>query len=375
MAGLYFHTPFRTKDRPFDEAFVVPTPQPDYEGLARAIKCELSDHLIPYADTFPIKSVYVGGGRPSMMPLAYLKPLVKHTMAVFNIDPSAEVTIELCPGDASTEYLEGLREAGFNRLSVTMLSFFEEDLGILSAPHSEYGGREALKRAREIGFDNISIDLVFGWPELPMQRWKRSIHEAVDLQIEHISLQEWPAPPADEQGVMQRTKQYRYALNHLESNGYTAYEISHFARPSYASVHNATYWNHDSFLGIGPAAHSFWWPPAANFPQRWANVADLDEYLDVIKRGGRPLSFQHCVDQITLAQEYLALRLRTREGLDLNRYHERYGIDLRATHSELLDRLSEHRLVHPLDDNILRLTHDGWLVSDSIVHRLLPDSS
>lgn len=372
MAGLYVHIPFRTRDRAYDDAFVATGDAINYDAFTEAAERELRQQAKLHGRELPLHSAYAGGGRPSLIPLQAMVPLLRAVNA-FQTDQIEEVTAEVAPNDATARYLKGLATMGFNRLVVSALSFDDADLETIDAPHTAYDIYECLDHARDAGIENISIDVTFGWSESSLERWQRTLEAAVACDVPHITLLEWPAYSTDEAQELLRTKQYRYALRYLQDEGFEAYEISHFARPGYRSKHNENYWSHGSFLGIGPAAHSFWWYPESENPRRWANVQDVESYAQLLAEGKSPVSVRQAVDRRTLAEEYLMMRLRVSDGLDLDYYNRRYEVDLRAQRTDLLAHLQEHDLIHSLDEGVLRLTDAGRLVCDEIVRRLLPD--
>ena len=365
------HIPFRHRDRAYDDAFVTPGADVDYEAFIHVMAREIRQHAEQYASELPLRSVYAGGGRPSLMPIEALPPLLRAANA-FETDAIEEVSAEVSPKDATERYMKGLSAMGFNRLVLSVLSFDDAELDTIDAPHTVYDVRTCLDHARAAGIENISIDVAFGWPESTLEGWKRTLQTAVQHDVPHITLLEWPSYAVDEAQKMLRTKQYRYALRYLQDEGFEPYEISHFAQPGYRSKHNENYWSHGSFLGIGPAAHSFWWHSESDNPKRWANVQSIEEYSRLLTEGESPASVRQAVDRGTLADEYLMMRMRVIGGLDLEHYRRHYGVHLREQHSGLIDRLQENELVHPVEDNHLRLTDAGRLVCDEIVRRLLP---
>ncbi|PEN06613.1 coproporphyrinogen III oxidase [Longimonas halophila] len=372
MAGLYIHIPFRNRDRAYDDAFVSARTDVNYEAFTDAMAREIYQQAESHGGELPLRSVYAGGGRPSLAPLEAMVPLLR-AVNQFETDHIDEVSAELSPRDATQRYVKGLTTMGFNRLVVSALSFNDAELNVIGAPHTTHDVYECLKHVRAAGIENISLDVTFGWPESTLNSWKQTLETVVECEVPHVTLLEWPAHVTDEAQELLRTKQYRYALQYLQEHGFEPYEISHFAQPGYRSKHNENYWAHGSFLGIGPAAHSFWWYPESENPRRWANVQDVEEYAHLLAQGQSPVSVRQAVDRNTLAEEYLMLRLRVIEGLDMTYYRRRYSVDLKAEHGALLDRLHENDLIRAFDDDRLRLTDAGRLVCNQIVRRLLPE--
>jgi len=371
MAGLYIHIPFRERDRAYDDAFVSARAGVNYEAFTDAIAREIRQQAEAHGGELPIRSVYAGGGRPSLIPLEAMVPLLRAANH-FETEDIEEVSAELSPADATQRYVRGLTTMGFNRLVVAALSFDDAELNTIDAPHTTHDIYQCLEHARAAGIENVSLDVTFGWPESTLGSWKRTLETVVECEVPHVTLLEWPSYTTDEAHELLRTKQYRYALRYLQEHGFEPYEISHFAQPGHRSRHNENYWAHGSFLGVGPAAHSFWWYPESENPRRWANVQDVEEYARLLAHGQSPVSVRQAVDRNTLAEEYLMMRLRVIEGLDLAYYRSRYSVDLRAQHGALLDRLHENGLIAAFTDDRLRLTDAGRLVCDEVVRRLLP---
>lgn len=372
MAGLYIHIPFREHDRAYDDAFVSARADVNYEAFTDAMAREIRQQADAHGEELPLRSVYAGGGRPSLAPLDAMVPLLR-AVSQFDTNHIEEVSAELSPKDATERYVKGLATMGFNRLVVEALSFDDTELNTIDAPHTTHDIYQCLEHAQAVGIENISLDVTFGWPESTLDSWKQTLETVVECSVPHVTLLEWPSYTTDEAQDLLRTKQYRYALQYLQEHGFEPYEISHFAQPGYRSKHNENYWAHGSFLGIGPAAHSFWWHPESENPRRWANVQDIEEYARLLAQNKSPVSLRQAVDRNTLADEYLMMRLRVAEGLDLTHYRRRYGVDLKTGHGTLLDRLHENDLICAFDDDRLRLTDAGRLVCDEIVRRLLPE--
>ncbi len=286
MAGLYIHIPFRERDRAYDDAFVSARAGVNYEAFTDAIAREIRQQAEAHGGELPIRSVYAGGGRPSLIPLEAMVPLLR-AVSNFETDDIEEVSAELSPKDATQRYVKGLTTMGFNRLVVAALSFDDAELHTIDAPHTVHDIYQCLEHARTVGIENISLDVTFGWPESTLNSWKQTLKTVVECEVPHVTLLEWPSYATNDAQELLRTKQYRYALQYLQEHGFEPYEISHFAQPGYRSRHNKNYWAHGSFLGIGPAAHSFWWYPESENPRRWANVQDVEAYAQLLAEGER----------------------------------------------------------------------------------------
>lgn len=373
MAGLYIHIPVCRAPHTYDQRYAVPHEAVDEAALVRALQRELRADARAYAAQEPVRTLYAGGGRPSLLSLRSVHALVATVIDVFDTSHIEEATAEVHPADASAAYLRGLRRMGFDRVVLPVLSVFPGDLQALGAPHTAAEAVRALRRARAAGLDAVSVELLFGWPEQSAADWRAVLEWIAALDIAHLSLSEVATPdgPAVPEAVL--ADRLEYAMTFLADEGYEQYELTHFARPGYASRHQTHYYNHGNQLGLGPSAESFWWPhrTETRVGQRWANVADVEAYVSMIQEGAAAVAFRETLDATALAREYILLRLRTAEGVDLDRLAGAYGIDLRALHGDLLDRLEAEGLLRATDGAV-RLTPRGRLLTEAIARRLMP---
>src|SRR5690606_11717694 len=216
-----------------------------------------------------LKSLYFGGGTPSILTPAEIMMLTDEVLKYFHFDPDIEITLEANPDDLNKDFLSGLSKTVVNRLSIGTQSFHDEDLKLMNRIHSGAEAEDSIKRAQDHGFHNISLDLIYGSPVSDFEVWKNNLRKAVALEVPHISsyaltvepktaLNSWiktkkvPSPKDEEQ-----QKEFHYMSDFLKDNGFIHYEISNFAKPGFYSRHNTAYWNNEPYLGIGPSAHSY----------------------------------------------------------------------------------------------------------------------
>lgn len=370
MAGLYLHIPFRKRRRPYDEAAYV-TDCSQQQAFVRAAEKELR-HLGRTYTAEPIRTLYLGGGRPSLLAPRFLDRLLDTARTAFEQVDLEETTLEANPADCTPEALTRWRAAGIDRLSLAVLSFYADDRDALTAPHTEGDAVRCIEAARSAGFDNLSVDLAFGWPDQPALHWKANLERVAKLEIPHLALMELTPPDAPESVHEAAADRYRFAMDYLPDYGYAHYEISHFARPGYRGRHNQRHWDHSNYLGVGPSAHSFWWT-ADHAATRWANVVNLPRYIALLDQHHLPLASKDPLSTPELAREYVMLRLRTAEGLNLDTLQTRYGTDLRALKSDALDQLRANGYLERPADSRIRLTDAGMFHCDTITARLLPD--
>ena len=338
----------------------------------------------------PIATVFFGGGTPSLMPLEEMRTLLDGMRDTFEITSDAEVTLEANPGSLDEAYLGGLLDLGVNRLSIGVQSFHDDELRALDRLHSAADAREAFRSARAAGFENVNLDLIFGLPEQPMERWQASVEEALELGPEHLSLYaltveegtplardvergRTPSPDPDMQA-----DQYEWTCERLARAGYEQYEISNWARPGYRCRHNLTYWECREYLGLGAGAHSYF------DGVRFAVAAGPAQYLELVGESWRAASdghgetkMRHVVSGETITRELaiadaLILGLRLNEGVGLAAFRERFGVELMDAAGVALREPLEHGLLE-IDSGRVRLTDRGRLLSNEVFARLLPD--
>ncbi|AEN73842.1 oxygen-independent coproporphyrinogen III oxidase [Rhodothermus marinus SG0.5JP17-172] len=383
MAGIYLHIPF-CKQRCIYCDFYFVTGQRLHPTFVQALCTEIEYYGQLYGRLEPIETIYFGGGTPSRLSLEEVARVLNELYRHFDLSALQEVTFEVNPEDASRDYLSGLHSLGINRLSIGVQSFYEADLRFMNRAHTAEQAEAALENARRAGFENFNVDLIFGLPDQPLEYWMANLQKVADRDIPHVSTYSLTIEPRTvlykqvERGLVQPADEetyracYDFAMEYLEARGYEHYEISNFARPGYQSRHNHTYWRHGNYLGFGPSAHSFWW---GQLPEpgayRWANVRNIRRYEALLGQHHLPLEFREGLSYDQLAEEYLFLRLRTAEGLDLDHYAERYGVDLLSERLDELAELEAEGLIEPIRNGKLRLSRKGRHVCDAIVARLL----
>lgn len=368
MAGLYVHIPFRATPCLYDDSPIV-LAQPPYRSYLRAVQQEIAHYARRYTE--PIRTVYLGGGQPSLLDLEAIEALLTAIHDHFDTSPLEEVTLELNPADTEPAYLRGLLDLGVDRLSLDVMSFYAEDLAALQAPHAADEAESVVDAVHEAGFERVSVDLLFGWAAQDPLHWKANLQKATRLGAPHVAITECTGDQLTEAPEETRTDQYRFAVQFLTDQDYEHYEISHFARPGQRGLHNERHWDHTNYLGIGPSAHSFWWNdlPA----QRWSNVRNLARYEALLRQRHRPTAQQTPLDLPALADEYVLLRLRTRDGLDLDTLRTRYDVDLKAQKADMLARLMRDDYLELVHDRRVRLTERGMLLCDAVTQKLLPN--
>jgi putative oxygen-independent coproporphyrinogen III oxidase len=339
-----------------------------------------ADHLIseiglwaPERSTFDsIDTIYFGGGTPSALAPDDLARILESIHGNLSIQDGAWVFFEANPEDVNPKSVRAWRTLGVRFLSLGIQSLDAEALRFLGRRHTPEEARRSVETAREVGFDTISIDLIYGLPDQPFEIWRRTLEETVALAPDHISCYQLtfhegtPFGFRLEQGKMAELPEeaqgevFDFTHRFLRDHGYPAYEVSNFARsPEHRSRHNQKYWHHVPYLGLGPSAHSF----AGN--RRWWNERKLKPYEMRIEAGERPVTGSEELTKQDLALEALMLGLRTIDGIDLEGFRVRYGVDLRKRNEPLLERLADDGLMEIRGD-VLAPTDAGLAVADSL---------
>lgn len=323
-----------------------------------------------------LKTIYFGGGTPSLIPLTQLDQLMRAIDKAFVVPKGIESTIEANPDSAQdASYFRALLSMGFNRLSLGVQSLNDVDLQLMGRPHSAGMAVSAYRAARQAGFGNIGMDLIWGLPRQRVNTWIEQLRAIADLRPEHLSAYnltveedtvmakivgeggDFKLPSEQEQGRM-----FIYGAEFLESMGYMHYEVSNFARMGFMSEHNSGYWSGSDYLGMGPSAVS------TLGRRRFSNPRYMDEY-DAYVRGGLVGQDHEELTDDDLFKESVMLSLRTSKGLNLKAFRERVGFDLVKRQEQLITALHRENLIR-ISHGYLRLTKNGMLVSNVIIRRL-----
>lgn len=363
MAGIYIHIPFCKQACHYCN-FHFATSLHYKNDLVAALLKEISLQK-EYLEGESVETIYFGGGTPSLCTSQELKSIVETIKSVLNVINDAEITLEANPDDISDEMLAGWKEIGINRLSIGVQSFFEEDLKWMNRAHTAQQAIDTLQLAKK-HFDNITIDLIYGTPQLTNEKWEQNVKTAVSLNIPHLScyaLTVENRTPLDKMirqnkspdiNPDKQSEQFLLLMQWLEEAGYEHYEISNFARPGWRSRHNSSYWQGKKYLGLGPSAHSF------NGISRQWNIANNNIYIESIKKGIIPLE-KEILTETQKLNEYIMTSLRTAGGLSLD-----------ITGKEMIDKSQKFIAagLMKLENNSLVLTREGKLLADGIAAEL-----
>ena len=371
MAGLYLHIPF-CKKRCVYCGFFSTTHLQLRQPYVDALCMEMS---MRKEETESVETIYLGGGTPSMLSGAMLHQIFQAIDNSFHVIPHAEITIECNPDDVNDSFVSLLSDLPINRVSIGVQSFSDKHLLFLGRRHAAAQSIESLRRLRNAGINNISIDLMFGLPGQTLQEWQYDINMAIDLGVEHISAyslmieEGTPLYHLKSKGEIKETDDetynimYSMLVDQMRQAGYEHYEISNFARKGYHSCHNSNYWNGTPYIGVGAGAHSY------HIVSRSWNVEDIWEYIDSIRKGRIPSK----TEELSLMDRYndiITTTMRTSTGILLTDIEQQFG----KQYLDYLLRMSQ-RWIHndclALKNNRIHLTYKGVVISDTIMSDLI----
>ncbi len=377
--GLYVHVPFCERKCAYCDFYSLE----NHDGVD-AFLAALEREVALYADPVrpaAARTVYLGGGTPSILSIDQLRRVLRLLQSRFRVDPTAEVTIEVNPGTVDRVALEAYRSLGFNRLSIGVQSFDPAALEFLGRIHSADDARRCIADARDAGFGNLSIDLIYSVPGQRDDRWYATLAEACRLRPDHISAysliveEQTPLFTSVKEGRVtpnddgHEAALYDGTMAFLGKEGYDHYEVSNYCLPGKKSRHNSAYWEHAPYLGFGPSAHSYRSPRDGAPASRWSNLRSLGGWSSRLKTGERPLEKEETLTALELFEEGIFLGLRS-NGLDPARVERLSGLQFSPRQRETMDALMTAGLAIREGDR-LRLTPAGFMICDEVCARLL----
>ncbi len=373
MAGIYIHIPF-CKSRCIYCDFFTSTNEVEVDSYVQALckeivlrKNELSNDIV--------KTIYIGGGTPSRLKKNHFDHIFEAINANYKLSAEMEVTIEANPDDLTHAYVDVLHNLPFNRISIGIQSFDDQELKFLSRRHDANRAVQAVKYCQEKGFRNISIDLMYGLPNQTLAIWESSLQQALDLDIQHVSayhliyeektrlyslLQAGKVNPVDEDSSLDM---FKVLIETLTKGGFQHYEISAFAKQGFISQHNSSYWTGIKYLGFGPSAHSF------DGEHRWWNVSSLPKYITGVNSEKLDVEMED-IDLTTKYNEYIITGLRTVWGVDLDTLKTKFGYELYSYFLQNAERYFNLNYLKKDNTNVT-LTHKGIFISDGIMSDLM----
>ena len=322
-----------------------------------------------------LKSLYFGGGTPSLLHVDELKSLIDEVLKHFSFDSEIEITLEANPDDLDQTFLKELSQTPINRLSIGTQSFFDEDLKMMNRAHNSGEAESSIKRAQDFGFENISIDLIYGSPTSGFDIWKKNLRKTIELEVPHVSSYALTIEPKTalntwiSQGKIAAPKEaeqheeFFYMTDFLKDHGFDHYEISNFGKPGFHSKHNSSYWKYQEYLGIGPSAHSY-----NGRNERGWNVANNQLYINSLHQN-KLAKETEILSEKDQFNEMLMIGLRTIWGVDLSALKEKFSTELlEYFQNEIKNKLEDGIL--SIENNHLKIPEKHWFLADGIASDL-----
>ncbi len=373
MAGIYIHIPF-CRQKCFYCDFYKTLDTSLLPEFISALKKEIVLRK-NYLENEPVKTIYFGGGTPSVLNEKELNEILSFIKHEFTVHQKAEITFEANPDDLTPDYLQQIYNAGINRLSIGIQSFNDELLKNMNRRHSALQAIESVKNAVKTGIENISIDLIYGLPNLTHSDWEASLEQTFALPVTHLSAYHLTYHKGTnfykklKNGTLKETtetesiSQFNTLIEITGKNGFEQYEISNFAKNKLYSKHNTSYWTGEKYIGLGPSAHSF------NGISRQWNISHTKKYISEIEND------RNCFEEEILTEndkfnEYILTRIRTIWGVSLNEIENYFGIEKKRYFLQTISQYKNTGLI-VRKNNVFTLSKKGLFISDEIMTNLM----
>ena len=372
MAGIYIHIPFCSSKCNYCNFYSVASSK-HLDAYVPALLKEIALQQ-PYLEKEPIETIYIGGGTPSLLGYTQLASILEKLNKTFEIKLDAEITIEANPNDLNASKIKDFKKLFINRLSIGIQSFFEEDLKYLHRLHSPSQAETAVKRSQDAGFENISIDLIYGIPTLSDENWEKNLHYSFSLYVPHISaysltvetntalnklITKGKLTPVNEE---QSINHFKALMQQTRENDFLHYEVSNFCKKDYFSKHNSNYWKGIKYLGLGPSAHSY------NKVERQWNISDTQKYIEHLD-SNKLLFEKEVLSETDKLNEYIMTSLRTMWGCDLDYIETYFGISEKTRlEKKSVQFIDDKKMIN--QKNHLILSDEGFLFADGIAAEL-----
>jgi len=374
-AGIYIHIPFCMSKCSYCDFFSIT----DLSFKKEFISALNREIILSPGKHLKFDSLYIGGGTPSILPAEAISRIIDNTAAAFNLDSSAEITMEANPATLNRENLKEFKMAGINRLTLGIQSFHCKNLKFLGRLHSGKEAVYAVELARKCGFENINIDLIYGIPGQTKKMWLKDLQQGVNLSPTHFSCYMLTFEPGTKMEERLQKKIFRpmpeseicnlmnATTSFLISKGYLRYEISNYALGNncsdYRSRHNRKYWSSVPYIGLGPSAHSF------IEPARYENISSVKEYIKSLKKGELPVIGKELLNKNQRMTEEILLGLRKTDGLNLVIFNQKFNTDFLKKFHEPIRTLEKLKFIQT-NKNRCKLTNQGILYHNSIAAML-----
>jgi len=373
MAGIYIHIPFCKQLCFYCDFYHIISTRDNSVFIDRLLN-EASLRK-DYLGTETISTIYIGGGTPSVLTINDLDKLLEHINKIFSIEKNCEITIELNPDDVSPSYLESLKKLNINRISLGIQSWKESDLKMLNRRHDSTQAALALKETFRAGFENVTIDLIYGIPGMTASEWASNLDFSFAFDIKHFSAYHLTFEKGTvfgkmlEKGLITEIEEeesislFNILIEKAESAGFIHYEISNFGKPGFFSIHNSNYWKQINYLGLGPSAHSF-----NGYSRQW-NLRDINGYMKAVKAGNSFFEKEE-LDIKTRFNEYIMTSLRTMWGIDLEYVEKKFEKEGYDYVINVAVKFQDYGLMKQ-ENNTLVLTNQGKMISDNIISEFM----
>ncbi len=372
MSGIYFHIPFCKQKCSYCDFYSTK----DSNGIDELVRSEIEELILrrDYLNHDLVETIYFGGGTPSLLNIYHISNLLKCVRENYNVSSDCEITFETNPDDLTEDYLKGLFDCQINRLSIGIQSFNDDVLKYLGRRHDSRNLNCNIETAKSVGFDNISVDLIFGIPGMELETYYDSLNKVIHLDIQHISAysltiaegtlfyklrKENKLKEIDEDDLL---IQFNSTIDILAEHGFNHYEISNYAKEGYKSRHNCSYWEDVNYLGIGPSSHSY-----NGFSRQW-NISNTHKYCSLVGKN-EPIFEVETLTRKDKFNEYIITGLRTSKGVSVKFVKENFEREIVQHFFKGVLSLLKQELIHPYDDRVV-LTRRGILISDFILQQL-----
>ncbi|MCC6251503.1 MAG: radical SAM family heme chaperone HemW [Bacteroidia bacterium] len=371
MAGIYIHIPFCKQACTYCDFYFSTSPamiNPVADGIIAEI--DIRKHFFDGNAPTIIETIYFGGGTPSTMQPELLDKIINKIYTTFKISALPEITLEVNPDDCNIERIKAWQKMGINRISCGIQSFEDEDLKFMKRSHNAVQATDAIKRMQDIGFGNINIDLIYGLPNMDNLTWAANLEKAIQINIQHLScycltveektlLSHWVKNKRVKLDEEMAANNFEYLMRWANDNNFEHYEISNFCMPGYRSKHNSSYWQGKSYLGLGPAAHSY------NGKIRQYNIPNMFTYLKEINQG-KTANINEELSPLEKYNEKIMIGLRLAEGISFTEIKEYLNSVTEQHFQKALKRQNDLQNIQ-LYEHRFALTHKGKLIADSVI--------
>jgi oxygen-independent coproporphyrinogen-3 oxidase len=373
MAGIYLHLPFCRKLCFYCDFYHIISPG-DNSHFIEALLKEASLRQ-GYLRGESVSTLYFGGGTPSLFSPAELEAILNKLRGIFPVEGNCEITAELNPDDIDKDYAKALKDTGINRVSLGVQSWKDTDLKALNRRHDSAQAVVALEELLKAGFENVTIDLIYGIPGMSLSEWGSNIDFSLSFGIKHLSAYHLTFEPGTVFGKMlekgliseideeESASQFNMLIEKTGSAGFVQYEISNFGLPGYFSVHNSNYWKQVNYVGLGPSAHSY-----NGYSRQW-NTRDIKKYIQSVN-AGNPLFESEELNIRKRFNEYIMTSLRTMWGIDLEYVEQKFEKEGYDYIVNMSGKFKEYGLMRQDKKNLV-LTNQGKLISDNIISEFM----